>query len=411
MGAFALAMFTSCEDDPDPVTVDPTTTENEVKVGLITANETWTANKVYELAGRVVVNEGVTLTIEPGTIIKGRTGNGSLASALIISRGAKIMAEGTASSPIIFTSVVDNISVGESMGTNLTKTDNQKWGGLIICGKAPISAADGDDIASIEGIPADDAFGLYGGTDPLDNSGSLKYVSVRHGGALIGSGNEINGITLGGVGSGTTLDNIEVFANFDDGVEFFGGTVNATNVMVAYQGDDAIDIDQNYSGTISNFVVIQGGSTDEGLEIDGPEGSLSDGLFTLENGLVKTEDGNGSGADLKSKAQGTIKNVTFEGFATDKNIKVRSSFSDNCTTPKTDAYDYLVDATPTLKLENSSWIGSVTVYTASEDDNEDPCPVPATYGPAANAVAISATSAGADASVFGWTAASSAGLL
>lgn len=409
MGAFALAMFTSCDDTDDPI-VDPVS-ENIVKIGLITANETWTASDIYELAGRVIVNEGVTLTIEPGTIIKGRTGNGSLASALIVSRGAKLMAEGTASSPIIFTSILDNIEVGQTIGSNLSKTDNQKWGGLIICGKAPISAADGDNVASIEGIPADDAFGLYGGTVANDNSGSLKYVSVRHGGALIGSGNEINGITLGGVGSGTTLDNIEVFANFDDGVEFFGGTVNATNVIVSYQGDDAIDIDQNYSGTVSNFVVIQGGSTDEGLEIDGPEGTLSDGLFTLENGWIKTEDGGGSGADLKSKAQGTIKNVTFEGFAADKNIKVRASFSDNCVNAKTDAYSYLVDATPTLNIENTSWTGLVTVYTASEDDNEDPCPVPATYGPAANAVAISGTSAGADASVFSWTAASAKGLL
>lgn len=409
MGALALAMFTSCEDDPDPI-VD-TIGGNIVKVGLLTADETWTANNIYELAGRVIVNEGITVTIEPGTIVKGRTGNGSLASALIVSRGAKLMAEGTATSPIIFTSILDDIAVGETVGTNLSKTDNQKWGGLIILGKAPISAADGDDVASIEGIPADDAFGLYGGTDAADNSGSLKYVSVRHGGALIGSGNEINGITLGGVGTGTTLENIEVFANFDDGVEFFGGTVNATNVIVSYQGDDAIDIDQNYSGTIKNFVVVQGGSTDEGLELDGPEGTLADGFFTLENGLVKTEDGNGSGADLKSKTQGTIKNVVFQGFADGKNIKVRSSFSDNCVNPKTDTYDYLIAATPKMKLENTSWTGSVVVYTASEDDNDAPCPVPATYGPAANTAAVSSTSAGADVSVFTWTVSHAKGLL
>lgn len=409
MGVIALAMFASCTDE-NPISSSLPVSPNEVKVGLITANETWTANKIYELAGRVIVNEGVTLTIEPGTIIKGRTGNGSLASALIISRGAKIMAEGTASSPIIFSSILDNIEIGETIGSNLSKTDNQKWGGLIILGKAPISAADGDDVTSIEGIPADDAFGLYGGTIADDNSGSLQYISVRHGGALIGSGNEINGITLGGVGSGTTMNNIEVFANFDDGIEFFGGTVNVTNVIVSYQGDDAIDIDQNYAGTIDNFVVVQGGSTDEGLEIDGPEGTLSDGLFTLSNGTIRTEDGNGSGADLKSNAQGTINNVIFQGYSSGNNIKVRSSFTNNCTTAKTDAYTYLVDATPILKLENSSWTGLVSVYTKSENENATTCPVPASYEIDANAVAISSAATGADLSVFSWSVASATGL-
>ncbi len=411
MGALALAMFASCEKETEINKTGDSQNENELKVGLITANETWTANTIYELAGRVIVNEGVTLTIEPGTIIKGRTGNGSLASALIISRGAKLMAEGTATSPIIFTSVLDNIAVGEKFGTTLSKTDNQKWGGLILLGKAPISAADGDDVASIEGIPADDAYGLYGGSDAADNSGSLKYVSVRHGGALIGSGNEINGITLGAVGTGTTIDNIEVFANFDDGVEFFGGTVNVTNVIVSYQGDDAIDIDQNYAGTINNFVIVQGGSTDEGLEIDGPEGTLSNGLFTLSNGTVKSEDGNGSGADLKSKAQGTIKNVIFQGYSAGNNIKVRSSFTDNCTSPKADAYTYLVHANPSLKIENTSWIGSVLVYTKSENENAAACPVPSNYETEANTSAVSSTATGADEDVFYWSLASQKGLL
>lgn len=409
IGALALSLFTSCEDDAELVTVD--TSDNEVKVGLLTMDETWTADKIYELAGRVVVNEGVTLTIMPGTIIKGRTGNGSLASSLIISRGAKLMAEGTASSPIIFTTLLDNIAIGQGAGTNLSKTDNQKWGGIIILGKAPVSAADGDDVASIEGIPADDAYGLYGGTDIADNSGSLKYISIRHGGASIGSGNEINGLTLGGVGNGTSLDNIEVYANFDDGIEFFGGSVNATNIMVSYQGDDAIDIDQNYSGTINNFAVIHGGSTDEGLEIDGPEGTLNDGLFTLKNGWIKTEDGSGSGADLKSKAQGTISNVRFVGYAAGNTIQVRSSFSNNCVDPKTDAYTYLTDANPSLKLMDIEFPGLVAVYTKSEDDNMASCPVPSNYGVDANAIVTSAQTSGADLTVFDWTLANASGLL
>ncbi|MGB1152487.1 MAG: hypothetical protein ACPG9B_06980, partial [Schleiferiaceae bacterium] len=111
--------------------------------------------------------------------------------------------------------------------------------GLIVLGYAPISA----DAATalIEGLPANEAYAVYGGTDAADNSGSIQYVSVRHGGTLIGDGNEINGITLAGVGSATVVNNIEVVANVDDGVEFFGGSVSASNIVVWAQGDDAYD--------------------------------------------------------------------------------------------------------------------------------------------------------------------------
>ena len=179
---------------------------------------------------------------------------------------------GTAAEPIVFTSVADNIELGQTAGTNLTEDDRGLWGGLILLGNAPVSL-DGDAAeAQIEGIPASDTNGLYGGSDPADDSGTVQYVSIRHGGALIGEGNEINGLTLGGVGSGTTIDNVEIVGNVDDGIEFFGGTVNATNLLVWAQGDDGLDIDQAYSGTIDNAVVVQGSISDHGLEIDGPEG-------------------------------------------------------------------------------------------------------------------------------------------
>ncbi|MFY0643751.1 MAG: hypothetical protein JXR19_04725 [Bacteroidia bacterium] len=343
-----LIGFTGCKEDVknDP---EPTTT-NEVISGAITQDVTWTADKIYELAGKVVVEDGATLTINAGTIIKGRTGTGSLATALIVAKGGKLMANGTAGAPIIFTSILDNIEIGQKAGSNLTETDREKWGGLIILGKAPISAEDGDNAAQIEGIPADDAFGQYGGSDPADNSGTLTYVSIRHGGALIGEGNEINGLTLGGVGSGTTIDHIEVVANLDDGIECFGGTVNIDNALVAYQGDDAIDLDMNYSGTIDNFVVIHGGDTDEGLEIDGPEGSThTTGLFTLTNGTIKSTDGAGSSADIKSKAQGTISNCVFTGYTTW--IKIRANFDEgNSCAVKTDAYTNMTDGSPKLNI-------------------------------------------------------------
>ncbi len=348
-------------------------TGNKVVQGSITSNTTWTNDNVYELKGRVVVDNNAVLTIEAGTIIKGQEGTGTNASALIIARGAQIVANGTASSPIIFTSVLDNIEKGQTSGTNLDETDNGKWGGLIILGNAPISAADGDTEAQIEGIPATETYGTYGGSVSADNSGSLSYVSIRHGGALIGAGNEINGLTLGGVGTGTSINNIEIVANLDDGIEFFGGTVNVTDLVVAFQGDDGIDIDMNYSGTVSNFAVVHGINTDEALEIDGPEGiTNTTGTFTLSNGTIKTTDGQGTGADLKSKAQGDINNVVFEGY-TSKVIKVRASFSDtvNCT-DKSDAYIYLTQASPILNINNSEIVSSsndmataVDIYTNS----------------------------------------------
>ncbi len=309
--------------------------------GSITSDVTWSSENFYELAGKVVVENGATLTIEPGTIIKGREGTGSLAAALIVARGSKIEACGTADEPIIFTSVLDNIEIGQKVGTNLSETTNELWGGLIILGAAPISAKDGDTEAQIEGIPGDETYGLYGGSDPMDDSGSLCYVSLRHGGALIGDGNEINGITLGGVGAGTTINNIEVVANLDDGVEFFGGTVSATNVIVTYQGDDAIDLDMNYSGTIKNVMVIHGGpDTDEAFEIDGPENSThTDGKFLIQDATaIAIDTEKTSGADFKSKAQGTIENSVWIGYKSGKHAAVRASFdTENVCADKSDA--------------------------------------------------------------------------
>ena len=247
--AAAATILASCGGtDPNPNPVDPSI---EVpKAGVIATSETWSADSIYILNGRVVVGDGATLTIEAGTIIKGKEGDGANASCLIVGKGGMLNAQGTAESPIVMTSVLDNINVGQRNGSNLDETDKGLWGGLIVLGNAPISA-DATE-ALIEGLPANEPWAVYGGTDANDNSGTLSYVSVRHGGTLIGDGNEINGITFGGVGSGTTVNNIEVFATLDDGVEFFGGTVNATNVSVTAQGDDAYDIDQAYSGTIDN---------------------------------------------------------------------------------------------------------------------------------------------------------------
>lgn len=277
IAAVILVSFSlmSCSDSVDPTTEGIAITEN------ITEDLTWETGNTYVLGGRIAVLDGVTLTIEPGVIVKGEAGTGTNATALLVARGGKLMAEGTASQPIIFTSLVDEIEPGMVESPNLEPELNGLWGGLIILGKAPISA----DAASvqIEGIPASDPNGLYGGTVSDDNSGVIKYVSIRHGGANIGEGNEINGLTLGGVGSGTIIENIEIVANQDDGIEWFGGSVSVKNALIWNVGDDALDTDQAWSGTLDNFIVITPG--DECFELDVAEGTAV-AEHTIRNGSV-----------------------------------------------------------------------------------------------------------------------------
>lgn len=336
--AISTLVFNGCiQDDDTPIVVEETTIINNnnsgstdddciVKSGGIAINETWTADNCYILDRKVVVQDGVTLTIEPGTIIKGRAGTGSLSSALIVARGGKIMAEGTAAQPIIFTAEADNIEIGSTAGTNLNETNIGLWGGIIVLGRASGSFPGDVTELQIEGIPASDTFGLYGpGDDPAvdnDDSGILRYISIRHGGSLLGEGNEINGLTLGSVGNGTTIDNIEVVGNKDDGVEFFGGTVNASNILVWGQGDDALDIDQAYSGTIDNAVVVLNAISDHALEIDGPEGTLN-GTCTLQNlTLIGNGDVNSEYADYRSNAQAITNNVYAYGFGDSADVEL-----------------------------------------------------------------------------------------
>ncbi len=261
----------------------------DIKKGIsvtenISTSTTWETGKIYILESRIAVLSGATLTIQPGVVVKGNAGTGSNATALLIARGGKIMAEGTATSPIIFTSISDNILPGEIKSPNLSSDLDGLWGGLLVLGNAPIAASASPK--QIEGIPASDANGLYGGTDGADNSGVIKYVSIRHGGANIGEGNEINGLTLGGVGSGTVIENVEIIANQDDGIEWFGGTVNVTNAIVWNAGDDAIDTDQGWGGTLDNFIVIN--PFDKCFELDGPEGASSPAArHIIKNGNIK----------------------------------------------------------------------------------------------------------------------------
>jgi hypothetical protein len=314
LGLFSALLITSCNKKSTIDLPTPTPNGNIIVRMNITENTTWVKDSVYQLSGRIAVTSGVTLTIEPGTIIKGEPGTGANASSLVIAQGAKLIAEGTEDAPIIFTSTADSISiedieVGVFSSPNLNPTINGLWGGVIILGNAPISASEYE--VQIEGIPTSDPNGLYGGDNPTDNSGVLRYVSIRHGGTNIGSGNEINGLTLGGVGSGTVIDNIEIVANQDDGIEFFGGAVNVTNVVIWNVGDDAIDTDQAWSGTLDNFII----KSPQGhcFELDGPEGLLID-RHTIRNGEVICSNENWESMDLintDDNSRVTLQNIFF----------------------------------------------------------------------------------------------------
>lgn len=226
-----------------------------------TGTITWTRDKEYLLDGFIFVNDGQTLTIEEGTVIRARTGQGSLASALIVARGGTIIAEGNRTEPIIFT------VEGDDLQGSVPLEARGLWGGIIILGNATINTESGED--KIEGIPISEPRGLYGGFDDDDNSGILRYVSIRHGGTNVGEGNEINGLTLGGVGRQTIIDHVEVISNADDGIEFFGGDVNCSNLVVAFCGDDAFDMDQGYHGKGQFWLGINSADSDNCLEVSG----------------------------------------------------------------------------------------------------------------------------------------------
>jgi len=344
------------DDDPEPTPASDkyTITEN------ITANTTWESGKTYTLGGRISVVDGVTLTIEPGVVIKGEAGTGANATALLIARGGTLMAEGTVAQPIIFTSVADKIEPGQIASPNLDPDLNGLWGGLIVLGNAPISA----DAASvqIEGIPPSDQNGLYGGDIANDNSGKIKYVSIRHGGANIGEGNEINGLTLGGVGSETIIENVEIVSNQDDGIEWFGGTVNVKNAIVWNTGDDAIDTDQSWAGTLDNFIVINPG--DECFELDGPEGSMEAG-HTIKNGTVYAGDADGL-VDLDENSIVDMSAIYFFGLADGQDfdlnptgltcMNLQASFSD--TLAVTDFFKDGTDAFVTKVATGANTVGA-----------------------------------------------------
>jgi len=331
-------VFSSCSTE-DTTTTSATATEitdgtdallsrpskTYIDKGEGTGTVTWSSSNVYVLDGLVFVNEGQTLTIEAGTVIKGKKtpSTGATASALVVARGGKIIAEGTASAPIIFTG--ENDDLNGALGTT-----QGEWGGVIILGKASLNSTPGQ--TAIEGIPTTEARGIYGGgTDDADNSGTLKYVSIRHGGAVIGADNEINGLTLGGVGSGTIIDYVEVFANKDDGIEWFGGTVSVTHAVVGLCGDDSLDYDEGWNGQNNQFILIyqdpSGG--DRGGEHDGGTSPETGSPFATPRFFNVTSVGNGTNRamTLRDNAGGKYYNSIFYNWSAGVDIEYLNSTS------------------------------------------------------------------------------------
>jgi hypothetical protein len=261
----------------------------------ITANTTWTSGNVYYLQDPVFVKDGAVLTIQPGTVIRGTqsTGSGDFPGALVVSRGSKIHAVGTPTQPIIMTGENDNNVPGMTATAPWNDDENgytQLWGGLIVLGRAFIATNTGGSGTpspnaaldlQIEGLEPFGEYSRYGGGNDDDSSGEIKYLQIRYGGFVLGEANEINGLTLGAVGRGTKISFVEITNNKDDGVEFFGSTVNTKYMIVRNSADDSFDWDEGYRGKGQFWLVVQGSlhtttdSSDKGSECDGGKGDTS----------------------------------------------------------------------------------------------------------------------------------------
>ncbi|MFS4492973.1 multidrug transporter [Maribacter sp. 2308TA10-17] len=272
--------------------------------GTLTEDLTLTTGTEYKLTTALIVPEGFTLNIEPGAVIRATTGADVYVA---IMQGGQIMAEGTSTNPIVFTSDSTTPNAGD-------------WGGLIILGKAPINSVSGGDATStseIGGLP-------YGGSATDDNSGILKYLRIEYSGGAADASSENNGFSFYGVGNGTTIEYIQAFEGKDDGVEFFGGTVNASFVSVIGAQDDSIDWTEGFTGTLTNVYIEHRQAHDKGIEGDGFNtdiGNNADPLFwsapTINNITIN---GNGSSNEneavrLRAGTRALFNNVLISGFA------------------------------------------------------------------------------------------------
>jgi hypothetical protein len=211
---------TSCKDDPidDPNQMDPNDWKGEIS-GKVTLN----ASKTYKLTGLIDVLDGAELTIPAGTLIEG---TGGTSAAIIVHQGGKIIINGTSTNPVVMTS-------------GLAQKNNGDWGGLVICGRATCNSGGG--MSEVGDVP-------YGGNIDNDNSGVIRYLRIEYSGAAFNSEKEYNGLSLFGVGSGTTIEYVQIYRNADDGIEFYGGTVHANYIISTHNEDDQFDWTEGWFG-------------------------------------------------------------------------------------------------------------------------------------------------------------------
>lgn len=256
-------MFAGCssDDDNNPTPDGEITFDDGIISGNIDKNARVEGGREYTLRGAVYVKDGATLTIEPGAIIKAEYNENSSTAFLAVEMGGKIMAEGTASSPIIFRSGAAQPAAGQ-------------WGGLVICGRGVTNAGTNVE-AEVTGLK-------YGGTNAADNSGVLSHIIIEHSGNIITGEKEFNGLTLYAVGSGTKVSDVFINQVADDGVEWFGGSVNVNNLMVLGAQDDSFDWTDGWVGTATNLYADQSLATNASSDSRGIEANNSGDNATIE---------------------------------------------------------------------------------------------------------------------------------
>lgn len=298
----------------------------------ITTSTTWTANNTYNLQDQIYVKNGATLTIEPGTIIASTT---SIGGSLAVARGAQIFVMGSEEKPVIMTSKADVATwVAGNPKTGTWREGVNEWGNLTVMGRGYISenATAGNtavpsntNVAAMEGLVAafpGDPDVLYGGGNDGYDAGTIKYLSLRYGGRVIGLNNELNGLSLGGIGRTTDIHHIDIMNNVDDGVEVWGGTVNLKYLNIWNIGDDSLDMDQGWRGKAQFVCIVQGyaadaaqgsGVGDNAIELDGAEDSDWQPVTTgvIYNATVIGQPGGDHGTAWRDNARVQFRNCIF----------------------------------------------------------------------------------------------------
>lgn len=314
--ATSTSTSTSTTTGPLPDGALPPKATETLKGDIKTAM-TLSATKDYLLQGLVVVKAGSTLTIEKGTVIKGEAQSKAI---LLVEAGGKLIAEGTEDEPIVFTS--------QAAPQDRRPGD---WGGIVILGNAPVNVPGGK--GNVEGILKTVQGTQYGGTDPEDSSGVLRYIRVEYAGVVLAQDNEVNGLTFGGVGRGTKVDHIQVRQALDDCFEFFGGTVDAKYLACQGNEDDGFDWDNGYSGRLQFLVLQQApGHVGEDNGFEGDNDAQGTGNTPLSNPTIYNASLFGKNADvdnvqygllLRKNTRATLKNLLVSGF--ESSIDVRDT--------------------------------------------------------------------------------------